>query len=749
MDAVADDSRRVNSPPLERARTPDTPRVEVSAIRSLWPSNERLLLMLLLVAVAHVRLVSPGLLEPNVSTAEVSHLATLESMAAGRSPGLLGRTSVGASPLALLPVTVLRQVRPEADLALRFYAAIGSIAFVGLFYLLCRSQLTPVVSLAATALLAFAPASIFFGRNGELNAFVGLWATAAALLLSRAMQHGGLRAWLLVGAASTAGLYWHPSAAWVLPALLLPPIWTAIERPERRRRMTAGLVVLVVGALLVAAPRVSGLLSEPVATSTMLAAEGAQADPPTSLRTRAQQTVRAFVLLDPRVAGDTRYQLPGQAPLDALTGLLFLAGVVLATWRRPAQVLPLALLVVPLVGGQLASARVPTLADAVVATPGVYLLVAHAIDRMLAVLPFPSIVRAVVLVAVPAYALFGWNAYTGWIGSAAQAQARQPALDYDEVEAWIGEQRARLANGQPIASARDWRNEHQRLSSGSRTVRRSRDAAPASPQTFPSRLDLRQVGAVTGDSGPRGPRSVAANSAGEVFVADMSGRLSKVDADRGVLTPLQQRAPAFEQVSDLATDSEGFLYLADAERSLLYKLKSTGELVATLGAEWGMYRPRGIGIGPDGRIYVADTGRNRIAVGTPDGRFQKAITPPASFGPFEQPTEVAIDASGRVYVGLPEISRIAILEESGEILGGWSIPKGNTFESSRFEVIADGIIAITDPAEGKLRLLDADGRELSATDAPGRPYGVALAMSQLFVASPGTGRLIVFSLGAP
>jgi DNA-binding beta-propeller fold protein YncE len=691
----------------------------------------------------------PGLLETNVSTAEVSHLATLESMAAGRGLGFFDRTAVGASPIALLPALVLRQIRPEADLALRLYAAVGSIGFVGLFYLLCRTRCTPIVSLAATGLLAFAPTSIFFGRNGELNAFVGMWATAAALLTDRAMRRGGLRTWLLAGAASTAGLYWHPSAIWVLPALLLPPIWTAVERPERRRRMIAGIVVLAVGALLVAAPRVSGLMSAPVATSAMLAAEGAQADPPTQLRARAQQTIRAFFLLDPIVAGDARYQIPGQAPLDALTGLLFLIGVVLAAWKLPRQVLPMALLVVPLIGGQLASARVPTLADVVVAMPGIFLLIAHAIDRALAILPFPSVVRAVVLVAIPAYAMVGWNAYTGWIGTAAIAQARQPALDYDEIEAWIGEQRGRLADGQRTATARDWRTEHQRLSSGSRVVRRPRDAPPASPQTLPTRLDLRQVSAIAGDSGPRGPRSVAANPSGEVFVADMSGRLSRVDPEQGAVTPLQQRAPGFEQVSDMAADQDGFLYLADAERSLLFKLKSTGELVATLGAEWGMYRPRGIGIGPDGRIYVADTGRNRIAVGTPDGKFQKAITPPASFGPFEQPTEVAIDASGRIYVGLPEISRIAVMEESGEIIGGWSIPKGNTFESSRFEVVADGVIAISDPAEGKLRLLDADGRELSVTEAPGRPYGVALAKSQLFVASPSTGRLIVFSLGTP
>ena len=59
------------------------------------------------------------------------------------------------------------------------------------------------------------------------------------------------------------------------------------------------------------------------------------------------------------------------------------------------------------------------------------------------------------------------------------------------------------------------------------------------------------------------------------------------------------------------------------------------------------------------------------------------------------------------------------------MLGGWSIPKANTIESSRFAVVADGMIAMSDPAQGKVRLLDADGREIAVADAPGRPYGVA------------------------
>jgi hypothetical protein len=715
--------------------------------RPWWrPPGERSLFALLLAGAAYARLASPGLLEPNVSTVEMGHLATIESLLLGTNSSLLGWTSGGASGLALLPAALLRLVRPEPDLALRLYAALGSVAFLALFYLLCRTRFSPLVSLTTTALLAFSPWSLFFGRNGELNAFVGLWGVAAALALQRALRGGEPGHWLRAGALSTIGLYWHPSAIWLLPALAIPIVWRAIEDRLARPRLVIALCVFLAAGMLVAAPRVPGLLSHPLDSADLVTNEGAQPPPPTPLRTRAQQAVRAFLLLDPTVPGDPRYQEAGKAPLDGLTGPLLLVGVVLAAWHLPSRVLVASLLLVPLLGSQLASPRVPTLGDALLALLAVYLLVADALQRIVAVLPFPSVTRAAMLVAIPVYAVFGWQAYSAWIGSPASAQARQPALDYDEIDAWVGELRQNLGAGQPAATAKAWRDEHPRLATGSRVVRRPRDAGPAPSPIEIAQIKLQLVGTAPGETGPQAPRTVAASAGGAVYVADANGRASRFDVEKNALVPLSRSLPPLEQISDLAADAEGFIYLADAERSVLVKLSPAGELVSTLGADWGMYRPRGLAIGPDGRFYVADTGRNRIAVGTPDGRFQKAIVPPASFGTFEQPTEVAVDESGRVYVGLPELGRLAILDESGQVLGGWAIPKANTIESSRLVVVADGVIALSEPGQGKVRIQDADGREIAVADLPGRPFGVGVTNGRLYVAEPANGRLMIYLL---
>src|SRR4051812_39492293 len=86
-------------------------------------ATERSLLAMLVAGAAWVRLVGPGVVEPNVSVVEVSNLAATETVLVHPAAALLGGSSAGASGLALLPSVLLRLVHPEPELALRLYAA--------------------------------------------------------------------------------------------------------------------------------------------------------------------------------------------------------------------------------------------------------------------------------------------------------------------------------------------------------------------------------------------------------------------------------------------------------------------------------------------------------------------------------------------------------------------------------------------------------------------------------------------------
>ena len=74
-------------------------------------------------------------------------------------------------------------------------------------------------------------------------------------------------------------------------------------------------------------------------------------------------------------------------------------------------------------------------------------------------------------------------------------------------------------------------------------------------------------------------------------------------------------------------------------------------------------------VGPDGSVYVADTGNFRVQVFTPAGGFVRSI---GEFGngpgQFTWPFDLAVDADGNVYVADDKEQTLAKLSPSGRQL---------------------------------------------------------------------------------
>jgi tripartite motif-containing protein 71 len=208
------------------------------------------------------------------------------------------------------------------------------------------------------------------------------------------------------------------------------------------------------------------------------------------------------------------------------------------------------------------------------------------------------------------------------------------------------------------------------------------------------------------------PFRVAVDRAGNMYVTEGNALYSfppPLPADVLKLSPsgrpvarwgrYGRRPGEFNSPAGLAVDPQGNIYVADYGNNRIQKLSRSGRPLAV----WGSYGtkpgqfdlPSGIALDSRGNVYVADSGNNRVQKLSPFGK------PLAVWGgecgprpgQFCSPTDLAVGPSGDIYVADFANYRIQTLSATGRPLAAWSFP------SSEF---ANGPLAISVDARGNV-----------------------------------------------
>jgi sugar lactone lactonase YvrE len=242
------------------------------------------------------------------------------------------------------------------------------------------------------------------------------------------------------------------------------------------------------------------------------------------------------------------------------------------------------------------------------------------------------------------------------------------------------------------------------------------------------------------------PSGVAVDNSGDVFVADRGNSAIRLITTTGTVVTFAGNGAAgfangtgtsamFSNPAGVAVDGAGNVYVADVGNNAIRKIVAKSALVSTFagtgvrGSADGaataatFNQPAALAVDAVGNVYVADTYNNKIRKITPQGlvsTFAGSGSPGSANGAgaaasFNQPTGIAIDASGNIYVAdtnnnlIREITAtgtVTTLAGTGSAGGANGTLTASTFNApSGLAVDSYGRIFVADTGNSLIRLI--------------------------------------------
>jgi sugar lactone lactonase YvrE len=214
----------------------------------------------------------------------------------------------------------------------------------------------------------------------------------------------------------------------------------------------------------------------------------------------------------------------------------------------------------------------------------------------------------------------------------------------------------------------------------------------------------------------------------------------------------------FSDPFGLAVASDGTIYVADAgESNRIRKISPDGNVTTLAGGSEGFAdgvgasasfnSPSALALGPDGNLYVADTGNNRIRKISLTGQVSTVagdgtagyVDGPAASAQFNGPIGLAVSGSGDIYVADTYNDVIRKITTEGQVttIAGGGTPgyadgeqKGVLFDTPSGIVVAGNDMIVADTGNSRLRKISPEG---SVTTLPvsgediSRPIGLAVS----------------------